>query len=58
VRSDELEISIYEDDGNVVIVFETAEGEIPIALRPDLADEFCDKVREAIAEARAKNPAQ
>lgn len=47
MNDDELSIAIYDERGNVVLIFETSAGEIPIAIRPDLADELADRIRDA-----------
>ena len=56
MNRDELEIALYDEDGNVVLIFETSAGEIPIALRPDLADDLADRLKAAARKARASKP--
>jgi hypothetical protein len=52
-----LEVAIYDEDGCVVLQVESPDGDFEIAMSPDVADEWIDKMREAITAARCTSPA-
>ena len=51
-----LEVTLYAEDGAVVLGVEDDDAAAVWPLTPDVADELADRLRDAAQEARKQNP--